>query len=176
MLRVRDMIVKAWTDIPSEIQRLITSEKVDRGILDGGVNTPDEFGHTPLMLACMTPAFLNMKTLIRNGARVNDVCTMKWNALMYAVYSDQPVHIELLLYLGSDIEQVTHSGRTVFHLAAMDYKTAELELLLSHATDHGIDLDLLSVMKQAMDEKQMKAVEILINHASASRDTKYIES
>ena len=170
MLRLRDMIVMAWDNKPAAIQQLINEEKVD-GESDGGVNVADEFGHTPLMLACMTPAHDNVKTLIRNNAEINKVCIMGWNALMYSVYSDQPVHAKLLLEMGTDLTQVMHSGRTVFHLVAMDYKLKELELLLDYAEYQGVaeDLDLFPVMKQAMCENQFKVVSMLIDFINKNK-------
>jgi len=84
------------------------------------VNGADEYGTTPLMLACSANSETGIvRLLLRSGAEVNVLDDYRYSALMYAIYNDNAGEsVPLLLKAGARTNVTGNDGYTPLIMAA----------------------------------------------------------
>ena len=91
--------------------------KTDFYITPISINTPDQFGETPLLKAIKKGQVENVKNLIDQGADVNFVNQFKESMLMVSVKKNQLEIVKLLIAAGADVNYKDHSGRSILKVA-----------------------------------------------------------
>jgi ankyrin repeat protein len=100
----------------------------------GAVNTPGEFGSTPLMQAAIAGSPEAMTLLIDAGADVNAQNAFGTTALMMSVADIDKVR--LLLARGANVKAASKQGRTALFVAAMGDSSSEVvDLLITKGAD-----------------------------------------
>jgi ankyrin repeat protein len=103
----------------------------------GGMNTADDRGITPLMYAAEIGSLDAMRLLIDRGADVNAQNAFGSTALMWSV--SDPAKVRLLLDHGAQVNTAARSGRTALIVAAFTNPSAEVvKLLLAKGAKTGV--------------------------------------
>jgi ankyrin repeat protein len=122
-------------------------------------------GITKLMRASQTGDLTSMKTIIEDGADINNVVSAEgYTALEYAIYAKKYEAIELLLQAGAKLEKkATRWGVTPLMRAA-NFKLLEIvRLLISGGADiEAVDRDGRTVLLYAIITNSYDIVDLLI--------------
>lgn len=95
------------------------------------INTPDQFGETPLLTAVKKGQIDEVKNLIAQGADVNFVNSFKESVLMFAVKKNQLEIVKLLIEAGADANYKDNFGKSILKTAEQKGYTEIVELLES---------------------------------------------
>ena len=93
------------------------------------INTPDQFGETPLLKAVKKGQAEEVKNLIAQGADVNFINQFKESVLMVAVKKNQPEIVKLLIEAGADANYKDNFGKSVLQIAEQKGFTEIADLL-----------------------------------------------
>lgn len=113
-----------FLDIPQQKQPQLATKKP-------AVDTPDQFGETPLLNAVKKGQLEEIKNLIAQGADVNFVNPFKESVLMVAVKKNQTEIVKLLVEAGADINYTDHFGKSILKVAEQKGFTEIAALLKS---------------------------------------------
>ena len=110
---------------PARDARLLDSVKAGstaevHKLLDGGANVEsrNESGRTPLMLAALKSNAEMVKLLLEHGADVNAVDSSGMTALMWAAFGGSAESVRLLIDKGAKIDTKDQSGKTALDWAS----------------------------------------------------------
>ena len=116
-----------------ELCKYASTEKILEELEAGAeVNKVNEAGMTPFLAAAKNNPHRDVLVLLRNkGANPYYRTKDGWTALMYAsVYNENPNVIELLTYLGRDLNIQNNKGNTALLLAVKNRRTDAVRILL----------------------------------------------
>lgn len=129
---------------PSEKLIFVARDKTDatvaRALLTKGanVNTKDETGATPLILAARNGHNAIMRVLIANGANLDAQDTDGHTALMQATKKGNGTSAKILLDSGANPNAQNHSGQTALMLSADRNRNYIAKTLLKKGADVSI--------------------------------------
>ncbi|KAL4794568.1 hypothetical protein BDV19DRAFT_379477 [Aspergillus venezuelensis] len=103
------------------------------------INVRDDLGRTPLHQAVAEGSTRMFRLLLEHGAEVNAVDKRGYSALHLCVDSNRGYYLEDLLRMGGDPNIMDNDGDTVLHHACRYRTTVNVELLLKHDADLGIE-------------------------------------
>ncbi|KAF4955334.1 hypothetical protein FGADI_4640 [Fusarium gaditjirri] len=95
------------------------------------INTIDDTGDSPLILATDRNQVKSMEVLISAGADVNQQSHGGWTALMAAVWAENVESVKLLLRSKSNVNLCNEQGTTALHLASEHANPEVTSLLLA---------------------------------------------
>ena len=101
------------------------------------INTPDQFGETPLLKAVKKGQTKEVKDLIAQGAYVNFVDKYSESVLMAAVKKNQAEIVHLLIKAGANVNYEDKYGRSILQVAEKHGYTEIVELLKSSGPTMG---------------------------------------
>ncbi|XP_036354459.1 ankyrin repeat domain-containing protein 1-like [Octopus sinensis] len=138
------------------------------------INKPiNEYGTTPLMLACYKGADRRIiEILIAAGGKVGVKDQWGNTALHMAVFGDRPHSVEILLSRGCDVNPRDEDGRTPLHVACSRGHLHTVELLLGH---NGIDANVVNnkgdtPLHKAVRKRKYKVVCAMLKQGSVQFD------
>ncbi|TVY77130.1 Ankyrin repeat, PH and SEC7 domain containing protein secG [Fusarium oxysporum f. sp. cubense] len=95
------------------------------------INTIDDTGDSPLILATQRNQFRSMEDLISAGADVNQQSYNGWTPLMVAVILENVKSVKLLLKSKSNVNLYNEEGMTALHWASMKANPELISVLLA---------------------------------------------
>ncbi|RBQ74988.1 hypothetical protein FVER14953_20276 [Fusarium verticillioides] len=95
------------------------------------INTFDDAGDTPLILATYEHQVRSMEVLISAGADVNQQSYDGWSPLMVAVHAENVESVKMLLKSRSNVNLCIEEGATALHRASMEANPGVISLLLA---------------------------------------------
>lgn len=100
------------------------------------------------------------------GAALSALGEQKVTLLQWAILSDQPRMLKLLLELGADPVQRGFAGQTALHMAAQAKKKPYLQILLDHGADPNArdGRTQAPVLSEAIMNRNEDAVALLLDH------------
>ena len=132
------------------------------------INVRDEFGDTPLHIACEYQNERGIKTLLNHGADVN----FKNNGgdtplISFVLFNksnlDKERILKLLVNSGAGLNSTNNQGRTALHIACINNDIESAKILISEGCDlnaidkyEGLPLDYLSA-----DQELVKHIELI---------------
>ncbi|KAF5623151.1 ankyrin repeat PH and SEC7 domain protein [Fusarium tjaetaba] len=131
-------VVDLCRDVPE-----VTTTKVHEAILQctdlqealqeqpWAINTIDDVGESPLLLATYENQVRSMEVLISAGADVNQPAYNGWTPLMIAVDAENVEAVKMLLISKSNVNLCEEEGMTALHRASMNANTEVISLLLA---------------------------------------------
>eukprot|EP00640_Fibrocapsa_japonica_P006605 CAMPEP_0113939220 /NCGR_PEP_ID=MMETSP1339-20121228/5569_1 /TAXON_ID=94617 /ORGANISM="Fibrocapsa japonica" /LENGTH=173 /DNA_ID=CAMNT_0000942657 /DNA_START=150 /DNA_END=668 /DNA_ORIENTATION=- /assembly_acc=CAM_ASM_000762 len=99
------------------------------------VESRDNFGRTPLLLACQSDNREVVQYLIESDACMQAVDKSNESVLHYAVKSTSVEMVRLLIVRGADVNHKDENERTPLHLACIRGFTAMVELMVGSGAD-----------------------------------------
>jgi ankyrin repeat protein len=100
------------------------------------VDSRDEYGNSPLMLAVSSPKQLKLpRMFVKAGAGVNATNVLGETALFHAARSGNNGAVRLLVKSGADPNVVNRSGETALIVAAEKGHAGIVQVLLKHGAD-----------------------------------------
>lgn len=98
---------------------------------NAAINTPDQFGETPLLKTIKKGQLEEVKNLIEQGADVNFVDRFTESGLMAAIKKNHVEIVKLLIESGADVHYKNHFGKSALDLAEQKGYTEIIDLLKS---------------------------------------------
>ncbi|RKK74693.1 hypothetical protein BFJ69_g8260 [Fusarium oxysporum] len=95
------------------------------------INTIDDTGDSPLILATQRNQFRSMEYLISAGADVNQQSYKGWTPLLAAVSTENVESVKLLLKSKCNVNMCNEEGTTALHWASMKANPELISLLLA---------------------------------------------
>ncbi|XP_026468906.1 26S proteasome non-ATPase regulatory subunit 10-like [Ctenocephalides felis] len=128
------------------------------------MDSPDDMGSTPLILAASAGREDVVKILLTRGADINHQNNQGHSALQYASSKGWPEIVDMLLQNGADVNITDNQGATPLHRAASQGKTAIVRLLLANTS---IKLDLTDIsgntpLHLACEEDRQEEAKLLV--------------
>lgn len=105
--------------------------RTDFHTTSSSINSPDQFGETPLLKAVKKGQVEEVKNLIAQGADVNFVDQFKESVLMVAIKKNRAEIVKLLTQAGADVNYKDPFGKSVLQIAEQKGFTEITELLKS---------------------------------------------
>ena len=102
------------------------------------LDSQNNSGDTPLILAASNNKMEIVKLLLNSGADINRQDNYGGAALIYAVFNNRIEIVKLLLNAGADIDKQDNNGYTALILAAYENNREIIELLLDYGADEFI--------------------------------------
>ena len=100
----------------------------------------DEYGRTPLWLACQKGRVDAARSLLAEGAEVDRARWNGWTPLFIACQNGHVDAARLLLDKGADVHKASKSNRTPLHEASYNGHTDVVRLLLANGADADLDV------------------------------------
>lgn len=113
----------------------IHAEIIKPFIAGTNVNQSDEYGNTPLLLACAGSSDALALTLIRQGAAVNIANEDGWTPLIQATAAQKYDVVELLLKKEAAVNTANNFGETALLKAVYNNDAPMAKLLLEYGAD-----------------------------------------
>jgi ankyrin repeat protein len=135
-------LVQKVLDLCRDISE-VTATKVHEAILQGtdlqealqeqpwAINTIDDAGDSPLLLATYEHQVRSMEVLISAGAAVDQQSYMGWSPLMIAVDAENVESVKMLLKSRSNVNLCNVDGATALHWASTKANPEVISLLLA---------------------------------------------
>ena len=125
----------ARLSLVSDHAETIHAEIIKPFIAATNVNQADEYGNTPLLLACAKNTHNLAPALIQNGANVNTANDDGWTPLITAAYAGKKETVRLLLQNGAHVNAANKYGETALLKAVYNNDAPMVKLLLEHGAD-----------------------------------------
>ncbi|KAF5984492.1 ankyrin repeat PH SEC7 domain-containing protein [Fusarium coicis] len=135
-------LVQKVLDLCRDISE-VTATKVHEAILQGtdlqealqeqpwAINTIDDAGDSPLLLATYEDQVRSMEVLISAGAAVDQQSYTGWSPLMAAVHAENVESLKMLLKSRPNVNLCDEEGATALHRASMKANPEVISLLLA---------------------------------------------
>ena len=102
------------------------------------VKTVDNYGHTPLLLACSRGKLENVAFLLENGSSLDEKADSGDSAITCAAASGNLSLVKFLLEKGCSVHTTNYEGETILQLAI---STKNLELVKYLVEEKGMDMN-----------------------------------
>lgn len=113
----------------------IHAEIIKPFIAGTNINQADEYGNTPLLLACAKHAHNLAPTLIQTGANINVANNDGWTPLITAAYAGKHEIARLLLQNGAHINAANKYGETALLKAVYNNDAAMVKILMEYGAN-----------------------------------------
>lgn len=113
----------------------IHAEIIKPFIAGTNINQADEYGNTPLQLACTKHAYNLAPALIQNGANINVANNDGWTPLITAAYAGKHEIARLLLQNGAHINATNKYGETALLKAVYNNDAPMVKILMEYGGD-----------------------------------------
>lgn len=131
------------------------------------VNEEDEYGETPLHLACMAGHPNCVKLLLHNGAQVDCQNSNGTTPLHYAARYGRQACVTLLLRNGANVARKDNAHWTPLHYAAINAQTKCAALLIEKGADaNALTSDHNSPLHLAASAGVLDCVLLLVKHGA----------